>query len=167
MSEPAEIDKAATGRTWRRTKVAIVGATFALCGIAYFIRPLPQRRPPEPRPQELYAVVMTQLEALRAADYSSAYRHVSLSMQERFNLDDFAEQTRTDHPEVARFERLEFGAITVQGRNAMLPAYFFMPSGAIVLVHYTFVREEGRWKIDGSRLTRRWERGHRVGGERT
>jgi len=152
---------------WRRTKIGIVGATFAVCGAAILLRPLPQRRIPEPKPQALYDVVMEQLTALRVADYSSAYRHVSLSMQERFNLDDFADRVRTEHPEIARFERVEFGAITVQGRHAMMPAYFFLPSGAIALVHYTFVREDGTWKIDGSQVERRWERGHRVGGERT
>lgn len=151
---------------WRRTKIGIVAVTFAVCGAALLMRPSP-RRAPEPKPQALYDVVMEQLTALRAADYSSAYRHVSLSMQERFNLDDFADRVRTEHPEIARFERVEFGAITVQGRYAMMPAYFFLPSGAIALVHYTFVREDGTWKIDGSRLERRWDRGHRVGGERT
>ena len=152
---------------WRRTKLGIVGATFAVCGAAVFIRPLPARRAPEPRPQELYNVVLQELSALRVADYPRAYRHVSLSMQERFNLDDFAEQVRIGRPEIARFERVEFGAIVVQGRHALLPAYFFLPNGGIAVVHYSFVREEGTWKIDGSRLERRWDRGHRVGGERT
>ncbi len=152
---------------WHRTKLGIVGATFAVCGAAVFIRPLPPRRAPEPRPPELYDVVMQELTALRVADYSRAYRHVSLSMQERFNIDDFAEQVRVDRPEIARFERVEFGAITVQGRHVLMPAYFFLPGGGIAVVHYTLVREAGTWKIDGARIERRWDRGHRVGGERT
>jgi hypothetical protein len=152
---------------WHRLKLGIVGATFAVCGAAVFIRPLPPRRAPEPRPQELFDVLMQELEAVREADYSRAYRHVSLSMQERYNADDFAVFVRTERPEFARFERVEFGAIAVQGRHALVPAYFFLPGGEIALVHYTLVREEGEWKIDGSRLDHRWGRGHRVGGERT
>lgn len=152
---------------WQRTKIGIVGATFAVCGAAVFMRPLPPRRAPEPRPQDLYEVVAQELAALRVADYSRAYRHVSLSMQERFNIDDFAEQMRADRPEIARFERVEFGAAIVQGRHVFLPVYFFLPNGGIALVHYRFVREEGAWRIDGSRIDRRWDRGHRLGGERT
>jgi hypothetical protein len=111
--------------------------------------------------------VMQELSALRVADYSRAYRQVSLSMQERLNIDDFAEQVRAERPEIGRFERLEFGAISVHGRHVLLPVYFFLPSGGIVLVHYRFVREEGAWRIDSSRIDRSWDRNHRVGGERT
>lgn len=152
---------------WQRTKLGIVLATFAVCAAAVVLRPLPARRAPEPHPQDLYTIVLQELAALRVADYSSAYRHVSLSMQERFNLDDFAEQARIERPETARFERVEFGTIAVRGRHAILPTYFFMPNGSIAVVHYTFVREEGRWKIDASRLERRWDHHHRVTGERT
>lgn len=152
---------------WQRTKLGIVGATFAVCSAAVFIRPVSPRRAPEPRPQEIYEVVMQELTALRVADYSRAYRQVSLSMQERFNIEDFAELVRTERPEIGRYERVEFGATIVQGRHVLMPAYFFLPGGGIALVHYTFVREEGAWRIDGARLDRRWDRGHRVGGERT
>lgn len=152
---------------WQRAKLGIVGSTFAVCAAAVFIRPLPPRRAPAPKPQELYEVVMEELGALRVSDYSSAYRHASLSMQERFNVDDFADLVRADRPGIVRFERVEFGAVTVQGRHVLLPAYFFLPGGGIAVVHYTLVREEGTWKIDAARLERRWDRGHRVGGERT
>jgi hypothetical protein len=42
-----------------------------------------------------------------------------------------------------------------------------MHSGEIVSVNYVLVYEEGRWKIDASRVDRRWDQGHRVAGERT
>ena len=151
---------------WQRLKLGIVGATFSVCAIAVLVRPS-ARRAPDARPAKLYSVVLEELHALREADYPRAYRQVSLSMQDRYNLDAFAELVRTDHPELARHERVEFGAVRAQGRHALVPAYFFMRNGEIISVHYVLVHEEGRWKIDGSRVERRWGRDHRVAGERT
>jgi len=152
---------------WHRFKIAIVGATFSVCGIAALIRPTHTRRAPEVRPSHLYKVVMEELHALREANYPQAYRQVSLSMQERYNLDAFAEYVRTDHPELTRYERLEFGSIRLQSRYAVVPVYFFMGNGEITSVQYVLVHEEGQWRIDASRVERRWGRGHRVAGERT
>jgi hypothetical protein len=154
-------------RGWHRVKIGIIAATLSLCATAAFIRPTAPRRTPEPRAQDLYGVVMQELAAVREADYSRAYRQVSLSMQERYNIDDFTEYVRTERPELARFERIEFGAMSRQGRHALVPVYFFLRGGEIALVHYALVREEGRWKIDGSRVGQRWGRNHRVGGART
>jgi hypothetical protein len=152
---------------WQRFKIGIVGTTFSICALAALIRPTTQRRLPETKPTNLYKVVLEELHALREADYPRAYRQVSLSMQDRYNLDAFAELVRIDHPELPRYERVEFGAIRVQSRHALVPVYFFMHSGEIVSVHYVLVYEEGRWKIDASRVDRRWDQGHRVAGERT
>src|SRR5688572_9206448 len=114
---------------WHRIKLGIVGATFSVCVIAALIRPIANRRLPEPRPANLYNVVLEELGALREADYPRAYRQVSMSMRERYNLDAFAELVRTDHPELPRYERVEFGAVRLQSRHALVPAYFFMPGG--------------------------------------
>ena len=152
---------------WHRFKIGIVGTTFSLCVAAVLMRPTPARRAAEPRPANLYSVVLEELHALREADYPRAYRQVSLSMQDRYNLDAFAELVRTDHPELPRYDRVEFGAIRFQYRHALVPAYFFMRGGEIVSVHYVLIHEEGRWKIDASRVERRWDRSHRVAGERT
>ena len=152
---------------WHRFKVAIVGATFSVCGVAVLIRPGQPRRAPEVRPAQLYKVVMDELHALREANYPQAYRQVSLSMQERYNLDAFTAHVRTNHPELTRYERLEFGSIRLQARYALVPVYFFMSNGEIASVQYVLVHEEGQWRIDASRVERRWGRGHRVAGERT
>ncbi len=152
---------------WHRFKIGIVGTTFSVCAVAALMRPSAPRRIPEPRPANLYKVVLEKLHALREADYPRAYRQVSLSMQERYNLDAFAEFVRTDHPDLIRYERIEFGAISQQARHALVPAYFFMRGGEIASVHYILVFEEGRWKIETSRVDRRWGRGHRVAGART
>jgi hypothetical protein len=154
-------------RAWHCIKIGIVGATFGVCAAAVFIRPLPPRRAPEPRARELYAVVIEELAALREADYSRAYRQVSLDMQERYNVEAFAEVIRTERPELADFEHVEFGALKTQGRTVQVPAYVFFPAGEIAAVRYTLVREGRAWKIDRAEVERRWGRGHRLGGTRT
>jgi hypothetical protein len=154
-------------RAWHRIKVGIVSMTFGVCAAAVFIRPLPPQRAPEPRPQELFAVVSEELDALRSADYSRAYRQVSLEMQERYNLEAFAEFIRMEQPELALYERVEFGAPRVQGRVIHVPAYIFFPAGEIAALRYTLVREGRSWKIDRAEVERRWGRGHRLGGTRT
>jgi len=153
-------------RTWHGMKMAIVGATFSVCAAGVFIRPAAPRRNAEPRPAELYEVVLRELQAVRGADYVGAYRQVSLSMQERYNLDLFADMIRSERPELARFERVEFGGVKVKGRQASVPAYLFLPGDDIAVVTYLLVREEGVWRIDGLHVQRRWSRGYRVGGTR-
>lgn len=147
-------------------KVTIVCATFAVCAAGIFIRPVAPRRATDPRPAELYDVVMQELQAVREADYVSAYRHASLSMQERYNLDVFAEMVRSERPDLAQFERVEFGTVRVRGRQASVPAYLFLPNGDIAAVTYMLVREESSWHIDATHVQRRWGQGYRVGGTR-
>lgn len=151
---------------WFGLKVGIVAATLGLCGTAVFIRPGARTPIVEPSRQELYAVVIHELAAVREADYPRAYRQVSLSMQERYNIEDFADYVRTERPELARFERIEFGAVSSKGRHAIVPVYFFLRGGEIAVVQYGLIREEGKWKIDSSQVLQRWGRGYRVGGER-
>jgi hypothetical protein len=153
-------------RTWHLMKMGIVCVTFSVCAAGVFIRPAAPRRPAEPRPKELYHVVMQELQAVKNADYVNAYRHASLSMQERYNLGVFADMVRTEQPDLARFERVEFGGVRVKGRQASVPAYLFLPGDDIAIVTYLLVREEGVWKIDGSHVQRRWNKGYRVGGTR-
>jgi hypothetical protein len=154
-------------KAWHGTKLAIVATTLGVCAAGVFIRPIvPKRAIAEPRPAELYQVIMQELQAVKEADYVSAYRHVSLSMQERYNLDLFAEMVRSEHPDLARFERVEFGTVRMKGRQASVLGYLFLPNDEIAAVTYVLVREEGAWRIDASYVQRRWSRGYRVGGTR-
>ncbi|HET6409627.1 MAG TPA: DUF4864 domain-containing protein [Chthoniobacteraceae bacterium] len=154
-------------KAWHGMKMAIVGATFSVCAAGVFIRPMPPRRVGEqPRPAELYRVVMQELQSVRDADYVGAYRQVSLSMRERYNLDVFADKVRTERPDLTRYERVEFGGVRMNGRQASVPAYLFLSNGDIAAVTYLLVREEGSWRIDGSHVRRRWNGNYRVGGTR-
>jgi hypothetical protein len=147
-------------------KMAIVGATFSVCAAGVFIRPIAPRRAAETNPSEIYQVVMEELQAVKAADYVSAYRHVSLSMQERYNLDVFSDMVRTERPDVARFERVEFGSARIRNGQASVPVYLFIANGEIAVVTYSLIREEGAWRIDASHVQRRWGSGYRVKGTR-
>lgn len=153
-------------KIWHGMKMGIVAATFMVCAAGVFIRPAFPRRVAEPRPSELYEVIMQELEAVKDADYVNAYRHVSLSMQERYNLDVFAGMVRTEQPDLITFDRVEFGAVRVRGRQASVPAYLFLRTGDIAAVTYVLVREEGAWRIDALHVQRRWSPHYRVGGTR-
>jgi len=140
---------------------------FALCGAAALFQSILQRRWQSTPPGELYSVVSKQLSAFRANDYPDAYRQVSLGFQEKFNIESFADLARTDYPALLRALRVEFGAVHFEGRNAFIPAYFFLPEGDILPCVYTLVREDDAWKIDGVRVLPRWPANRRLGGVRT
>lgn len=150
----------------RTTKLCVITCLFALCGLSALVQNQLDRRRQSSTPTELYEVVWKHIEAYRAADYASAYRHVSSGLQEKFNIQSFVERARTEYPGLRRAERVEFGAIRYEGRNAIVPVYFFLPEGDVIPCLYSLVHEESVWKIDGTRFLRRWPVGRRLGGMR-
>lgn len=150
----------------RATKLCVIGVIFAICGVAALVQSRIEHGRRAVPPNELYEVVRQQITAMRMANYASAYRQVSSRYQERVNMDAFSEMVRTEYPGIARAERVEFGAVQFDGRHALVPVYFFTPDGDVIPCIYSLVDEEGRWKIDGSRLLKRWPAGRRLGGMR-
>jgi len=151
----------------RAAKLCLLGAIFALCGVAALFQAVIERRWQSTPPAELYSVVSQQLSAFRADDFPAAYRQVSMGFQEKFNIESFAELARTDYPMLLRAVRVEFGQVRFHGRQAFIPAYFIMPEGDVVPCVYTLVREDDAWKIDGTRVLPRWPTNRRLGGLRT
>lgn len=151
----------------RSVKLCLLTGLFVTCVMAtLFQRAMEQRWQATP-PGEIYDVVWKQLSAFRADDYSGAYRHVSMSFQEKFNFEAFADLVRTDYPSLVRATRVEFGAIRFEGQNAYIPVYFFLPEGDVVPCVYGLVREEDGWKIDSAKVMKRWPANRRMGGLRT
>ena len=151
----------------RTTKLCLLAALFATCVAATLFQRVLERRWHATPPGELYEVVWKQLSAIRQDDYSSAYRQVSMSFQEKFNLASFTDLARTEYPGLVRATRVEFGAVRFEGRRASIPAYFFLPEGDIVPCIYSLIREEDGWKIEGARVLKRWPSNRRLGGMRT
>jgi len=150
----------------RGAKLFLLGAVFALCGAAAFFQNTLDRRWQRTPPNELYHVISQQLAAFRADDFPSAYRQVSMSFQEKVNIEAFAMLARTEYPALLRASRVEFGQARFEGRHAVLFAYFIMPDGDVVPCIYKLIREEYAWKIDSARVLPRWPSNRRLGGLR-
>jgi hypothetical protein len=150
----------------RTAKLCLLAALFVLCAAAALFQRVAERRWHATPPGELYEVVWKQLTAFRAADFPGAYQQVSMSFQERFNIEAFADLARTEYPGLVRATRVEFGAVRFEGRRAFIPAYFFLPEGDIVPCLYHLIREDHAWKIDSARVLKRWPANRRLGGLR-
>ena len=151
----------------RKAKLSVLGAVFAMCVAATLFQKVLERKWQATPPAELYDVVWKQLSAFRADDYPSAYRQVSMSFQEKFNIEAFTDLAHTEYPGLVRAQRVEFGAVRFEGRRAYIPAYFFLYEGDIVPCIYSLIREEDGWKIDSAKVLKRWPANRRLGGTRT
>jgi Domain of unknown function (DUF4864) len=151
----------------RTTKLSILAAVFVLCGASALVQNRFEQDRQTVPPSELYEVVRKQIHAFRDADFASAYRQVSSSFQERMNMEAFSDLARTEYPGIARAERVEFGAVQVEGRHAIVPVYFFLQDGDVIPCVYSLVNEDRSWKIDGARVLKRWPAGRRLGGMRS
>ena len=147
----------------RATKLCLLGAVFALCGVGAFVQSIMERRWQSTPPGELYQVVSSQLAAFRAEDYPGAYRQVSMSFQEKVDIESFADLARTEYPALLHASRVEFGQVRFEGRHAVLAAYFVLPEGDVIPCVYHLVREEGGWKIETVRVQPRWPSSRRLG----
>lgn len=123
---------------------------FSLCTAAIIVTPRVVRQIPAPAPRELYSVVNNQLIAFRAADFSRAYRNASARVQQRFSLPQFERMIRRNYAEMMTETRhVEFGILEAQGDSAILQVFFFAHNGEARAFLYSFVIEDGVWKIEG------------------
>lgn len=151
----------------RRAKIVFLTSLFLLCLGCASLQLWRQRMRNLTKPTELFDVITQQVAAFRAEDYAIAYQQVSTGFQERLNIEAFTDLIHSDYPPVRLAERIEFGAVRWDSRRAIVPAYFFLPDGEVIPCFYSFVHEEGVWKIDGVRVQKRWPAGRRLGGLRT
>lgn len=151
----------------RATRLTLLAGVLLVCALAALVqRQLTLARQTVP-PGRLYEVVREQIRAFRADDVASAYRQVSASFQERYDMAAFSDLARSEYPILLRAERLEFGAVRFEGRQALVPVYFFLPDGDVVPCVYILVNEDTTWKIDAARVLKRWPAGRRLGGMRS
>lgn len=137
------------------------------CAASAVVQAYRQRQREHARPTELFDVIWQQVTAFQAQDYPGAYRQVSLSFQERFDIAAFMDLVQSDYPPLRFAERVEFGAVRWEGHRAIVPAYIFMPDRAVIPCAYSLVQEDGIWKIDSVTVMKKWRPGQRLGGLRT
>jgi hypothetical protein len=151
----------------RTAKLSLLATLLLACVLAALVqRQFVLDRQSVP-PSTLYEVVREQVRAFREDDFATAYRQVSASFQERFNIETFSDFARTEYPALLRAERVEFGAVRFDGRNALVPVYFFLADGDVIPCVYILVNEDAAWKIDAARVLKRWPAGRRLGGMRS
>jgi hypothetical protein len=123
---------------------------LSLCAAAIIVTPQFGRQTPAAAPRELYSIVNNQLSAFRAADFSRAYRNASTRVQLKFSLPQFESMIRRNYAEMmTKTQRVEFGVVRAEGINALLQVFFFADGGEAHAFIYTFVAEDGVWKIEG------------------
>jgi uncharacterized protein DUF4864 len=131
-------------------KSFLILLVFSLCAAAIMMTPPFGRQTPAPAPRELYSIVNNQLIAFRAADFPRAYRNASTRVQQKFSLPQFENMIRRNYAEMmTKTGRVEFGVVRAEGVNALLPVFFFADNGEAHAFIYTFVAEDGVWKIEG------------------
>ena len=122
---------------------------FSLCAAAIMIGYRAPNPAITPAPRELYSVVNNQLAAFRTADFSRAYRNASTRVQQKFSLPQFEGMIRRNYAEMIERQRVEFGLVQVRGETAILQVFFFAEDGKARSFLYSFVAEDGTWRIEG------------------
>jgi hypothetical protein len=138
----------------RTIKASLLFFFLSLCGGAIFVTNQVRLQVPPPAPHELFVVVENQLTALRAADYSSAYRHAASAVHQKFTLRQFEAMIRRDYSEMTNAHRIEFGLVQVNGSAAVVQVFFASETGATHPFLYSLVAEGDSWKINGVRPMR-------------
>lgn len=150
-----------------RHRVGLLLTFLGVCGAAMLVQRMIDSRRFAARPAELYEVVRQEINAVRESDFSRAYQQVSTGFQEKFDVEAFADLVRSDYPAARQIERVEFGRVARDGRNALVQVYFFLPDGDIVPCVYWLINEDNSWKIDAAHVQKRWPSGRRLGGLRS
>ena len=150
-----------------RQRIGLLVFFFGVCFAAVIVQHFIDSRRYVARPAELYEVVRQEIDAVRESDFSRAYQQVSTGFQEKFNVEAFADLVRSDYPAARQIERVEFGRIARDGRQALVQVYFFLPNGDIVPCIYRLLNEDSVWKIDAAHVQTRWPSGRRLGGLRS
>ncbi|MEP6937391.1 MAG: DUF4864 domain-containing protein [Chthoniobacterales bacterium] len=136
------------------SKAALLLFLFLLCASAALITNRPSEGTAPPQPRELYSVVENQLAAIRAADFSSAYRHAASGVQQKLSRAQFEQMVRRDYVDMMRAGRVEFGSVKVQGATAIMQVFFFGNGGDARTCLYSLVSEDACWRIDGVEVIR-------------
>jgi len=130
-------------------KASLLLFFLTLCGAATFLTHHLREHQAAPAPRELFTVVNDQLAAVRAEDYSSAYRHAASGVQQKFTLPQFETMVRRTYAGMTHARRIEFGSVAVQGSSALVQVYFFDEHGTVRTFIYSLTSEGNGWRIGG------------------
>ena len=149
----------------RMARVILLLGFCLICAGGVFWQARRERSRQAP-PNRICEVVWTQIVAMREDDYAGAYRQVSSGFQEKFSREAFSDFARAEYPSVRRSQRVEFGLVRSNGREATVPVYLFLEDGEVIPCWYRLILESEGWKIDSARFLGHWSSGRRLGGLR-
>ena len=149
----------------RMARVILLLGFCLICAGGVFWQARRERSRQAP-PNRICEVVWTQIVAMREDDYAGAYRQVSSGFQEKFSREAFSDFARAEYPSVRRSQRVEFGLVRSNGREATVPVYLFLENGEVIPCWYRLIHESEGWKIDSARFLGHWSSGRRLGGLR-
>ena len=148
-----------------RAKITALTFFFAICATAAVVTAYFQARADaNVKPADLYSVVEHQLGELRGGNFSRAYEYASSSIQERYNVDQFAAMVQADYPGMIETTRAEYGLVQTNGRHATMQVYLIGQNGQVMPCVYLLIREGDEWRIDGAELMEPWPPNMRMEG---
>ena len=107
---------------------------------------------PQEDPRELYRLAESQIAAFRRDDFPTAYTYAANGIRQKFPLSQFKEMVRQTYPHLTHAGRLNFGE-TQFAANVRASAMIYVSNGRESLpMIYAFVKEQGRWKIEGVQM---------------
>jgi hypothetical protein len=133
----------------RTIKAALLFFFFSLCASAIVATHRVRLQVPPPAPHQLFAVVERQIEAYRAADYSSAYRQAASGVQQTFTAPQYEAMIRRDYGDMTGGQRIEFGFQKVNGATAVVQVFVREANGSVRALLYSLIAEGDSWKING------------------
>ena len=128
-----------------------------ICLAALCVTRLERIRLENVKPAALYAVVNTQVEALKLSDFSKAYDLGSSEFKQKYAPHQFVELIQRESPELLKTEHVEYGPVVCSGRHALVRVYCIHRGERSFAFTYTLVHERFRWKIEAVQLQRKKE----------
>ena len=131
----------------RRRVSALAAACLALLA-ALATPPLPAGAGSETAGEEPAALVLRQIEALRARDYGGAYALASRELRRTFSPGEFEWMVRRAHPEVASSSSAAVVRTRESGGYVYVTVHVQGRNGRRVEALYEVVRERDGWKVN-------------------
>lgn len=104
-------------------------------------------------PRELYHLAESQITAFRSHDFPTAYGFAASGIRKKFPLEQFSEMVRKTYPHLIRAGRLNFGETQFVVPHASAMIYVSNGARSVPMI-YAFIKENGKWKIEGVQMLR-------------
>jgi hypothetical protein len=103
--------------------------------------------------EKIESVISAQIDAFLADDVERAFTYASPTIRRMFGTPErFGEMVRNGYPMVWRPEKVEFLSVEQRARGLWQTVLIRDGEGALHILEYQMVQQDGRWLINGVRL---------------